>query len=212
MAGEKTLVRFNIKNAAYALKDGQGGFMDPVPYGYSDSIALEADYAEKIIYGDGKKVLTIPNDKGKTGTLTLLALDNAYEIAMKRRMKTESGTAEIKQRASVEHALYFETEYMDEKGAMKTAKTIVYGVTSGRPSETYNQTTEDVNNNNVDYPLTIKGIAMKDSTGESVYKDENGNVVLAWQETVIPGDKGYENFGKQIEIPKAPASTSSASF
>lgn len=202
----KTLVRFNIKNAAYALKNTEGGFETPVPFGYSDSISLEADYAEKAIYGDGRKVLTIPNDKGKTGTLTLLALDSAYEIAMKRRMKTASGTAEIKQMAAIEHALYFETEYIDGDGAMKTAKTVVYGVTSGRPSETYNQTTDDINNNNVDYALTIKGIAMKDPTGESVYKDANGNVVLAWQETSIPGDPGYDEFGKAIEIPKAPMS------
>lgn len=212
MAGEKTLVRFNIKNAAYALKDQDGGFQTPVPYGYSDSIALEADYAEKIIYGDGRKVLTIPNDKGKTGTLSLLALNNDYEIAMGRRMKTASGTAEIKQRASVEHALYFETEYMDADGTVKTAKTIVYGVTSSRPSETYNQTTDDVNNNNVDYPLTIKGVAMKDSEGADVYKDTNGNIVYAWQETVIPGDPGYENFGKTIEVPKAPSSAQSVSL
>ena len=48
----KTLVRFNIKNAAYALKNSDG-YSTSVSIGYSDSIALEADYAEKIIYGVG---------------------------------------------------------------------------------------------------------------------------------------------------------------
>lgn len=206
MAGDKTLVRFNIKNAKYAAKDSSGTYGNFVPYGYSDSISLEADYAEKVIYGDGRKVLTIPNDKGKTGTLTLLALDNDYEIAMKRRMKTASGTAEIKQRESVEHALYFETEYSDENGAVKTAKTIIYGVTSGRPSETYNQTTDDINNNNVEYPLTIKGVPMKEATGNTDYKDSNGNVVYVWQETVVPGDSGYDTFGQTVTDPKAPSS------
>ena len=202
MANEKTLVRFNIKNAKYAiLNDEEYG--QPVPYGYSDSMALEADYAEKVIYGDGRKVLTIPNDKGKTGTLTLLALDNDYEIAMKRRMKIANGTAEIKQRASIEHAVYFETEYADEDGVTKTAKTIVYGVTSGRPSETYSQTTDDINNNNVDYALTIKGAKLKDSSGSEDYKDENGNIVYAWQVTSLPEDPGYADFGKIITAPKA---------
>ena len=205
MAESKTLVRFNIKNAAYALKSAEGSYGTPVPFGYSDAIALEADYSEKAIYGDGRKVLTIPNDKGKTGTLTLLALDSAYEIAMKRRMKTANGTAEIKQSASVEHAIYFETEFMDESGNVKTAKTIVYGVTSGRPSETYNQTTEDINNNNTEYPLTIKGVAMLNSTGNSEYKDEDGNVVYVWQETSVPEDSGYSDFGKTITTPKAPS-------
>lgn len=202
---DKTLVRFNIKNAKYALKGEGGTYESPVPFGYSDSIALQADYSEKVLYGDGRKVATLPNDKGKTGTLTLLALDEAYEIAMKRRMKTASGVAEIKQLASVEHAIYFEFDYLDETtGATKTGKTILYGVTSGRPSETLNQTTEDINNNNVDISLNIKGELMKDSTGSSNYKDANGNEVYAWQETSIPGDTGYETFGATITVPKAP--------
>lgn len=207
MANEgKTLVRFNIKNAAYAIKQGTG-YSEPVKLGYSDSIALEADYAEKVIYGDGRKIATIPNDKGKTGTLALLTIDEAYEVAMKRRMKTANGTAEIKQAVSIEHALYFETEFMDENQVQKTAKTIVYGVTSGRPSETYNQTTDDINNNNVSYSITIKGAPLMDSTGSAQYKDENGNAVYAWQETSVPGDAGYDEFGKTITNPKAPQST-----
>lgn len=205
MANEgKTLVRFNIKNAAYALKNSDGSYEDPVALGYSDSIALEADYAEKVIYGDGRKIATIPNDKGKTGTLALLTIDEAYEIAMKRRMKTANGTAEIKQTASIEHALYFETDFMDENQVQKTAKTVIYGVTSGRPSETYNQTTDDINNNNVSYPLTIKGSPLMDATGTSQYKDDNGNAVYAWQETSVPGDTNYATFGQEITAPKAP--------
>ena len=197
----KTLVRFNIKNAAYAIKTSEG-YAPKVSIGYSDSISLEADYAEKIIYGDGRKLVTLPNDKGKTGTLGLLTIDEAYEIAMKRRMKTANGTAEIKQTAAVEHAIYFEFDYMEEGGVQKTGKTIIYGVTSGRPSETLNQTTEDINNNIISYPLTIKGTALKNSTGSDAYKDENGNTVYVWQETSIPGDTGYDTFGNTITAPK----------
>lgn len=197
----KTLVRFNIKNAKYAVKtaDGYGAV---VPFGYSDSISLEADYSEKIIYGDGRKVAIIPNDRGKTGSLVLLAIDEAYEMAMKRRMKTMNGTAEVKQLSAVEHAIYFETEYMEEDGSVMTAKTILYGVTSGRPSEAFNQTTDDVNNNNVSYPITIKGEEIMDSTGKNAYKDEDGNVLRAWQETVVPGDSGYDTFGTTISVPR----------
>lgn len=210
MPNDKTLVRFNIKNAKYAQENSDGSFAEPVALGYSDSIALEANYAEKIIYGDGRAVLTIPNDKGKTGTLSLLTIDDAYEIAMKRRMKTASGIAEIKQTAAINHALYFETDYMEEDGEMKTAKTIIYGVTSGRPSETFSQTTEDINNNNVSYPLTIKGIKMKSSDGSTDYKDDKGNTVYAWQETCLPGDDAYETFGKTITAPRAPAAETPA--
>lgn len=198
----KTLLRFNVKNAAYAVKTSEG-YATPVPFGYADSISLEADYSEKIIYGDGRKVLTIPNDKGKTGSLALLTLDEAYEIAMKRRMRSATGTVEIKQLAAIEHAIYFETDFYDEKGEIKTAKTVVYGVTSGRPSQVFNQTTDDVNNNNTEYPLTIKGAAMMDSSGTAPYKDENGNAIYVWQETVVPGDSGYAEFGKSIQVPRA---------
>lgn len=197
----KTLVRFNIKNAAYALKKTDG-YEEPVSIGYSDSIALEADYAEKVIYGDGRKIATIPNDKGKTGTLGLLAIDEAYEIAMKRRMKTANGTAEIKQFASVEHALYFEFDFLDDNQAQQTGKTILYGVTSGRPSETLNQTTDDINNNTVSYALTIKGTPLKAATGTDNYKDAGGNTIYVWQETCVPGDTGYDTFGKTITEPK----------
>lgn len=198
----KTLVRFNIKNAAYALKNSEG-YAPKVSIGYSDSISLEADYAEKVIYGDGRKLVILPNDKGKTGTLGLLAIDDAYEIAMKRRMKTANGTAEIKQTAAVEHALYFEFDFMDDDGVQKTGKTIMYGVTSGRPSDALNQTTDDINNNTVSYPLTIKGTLLMSSAGSTPYTDENGNAVYVWQETSIPGDAGYETFGNTIAAPKA---------
>ena len=207
MPENKTLLRFNIKNAKYALKQSDGSYAAPVALGYSDSISLEANYSEKTIHGDGRVVFTIPNDKGKTGTLTLLTIDEAYEIAMGRRMKTANGVAEIKQAASVEHALYFEFDYMDESGANKVAKTILYGVTTGRPSDKFSQTTEDINNNNVDYSLTIKGIAMQGASGTGVYKDAGGNVVYAWQETSLPGDTGYETFGSTIVAPKAPAAS-----
>lgn len=197
---DKTLLRFNIKNAKYALKTTEG-YGAPVPFGYSDSISLDADYSEKVIYGDGKKIFTIPNDKGKTGSLVLLTLDEAYELAMQRRMKTANGTAEIKQLASIEHAIYFEFDYMDESEKLSTAKTIVYGVTSGRPSQAYNQTTEDINNQNTSYSLTIKGTPLVTAEG-TPYKDEKGNTIYVWQETVIPGDAGYEDFGKTITAPK----------
>lgn len=200
----KALVAFNIKNAKYAIPSGTA-YGTPVSIGYSDSMSLEANYSEKLIYGDGRVVYTIPNDKGKTGSLGLLAIDDDYEIAMKRRMRTANGTAEIKQLSSVEHALYFEFEYLDkEDGAMKTAKSILYGVTSGRPSQSYRQTTDDINTDPVSHSLTIKGIPLLNASGDGEYKDQNGNTVYVWQETSIPGDSGYETFGNTITQPKAP--------
>lgn len=202
---DKQLVSFNIQNAAYAVPQEGGEWSGFVKFvSGSDSLSLEASYSEKTIYSDGLIRALIPNDKGKTGTLTLLNIDNAYEIAMGRRMPIASGTAEIKQRKSVTHVIYYEFEYMDENtGLTKVAKVQLYGVTSGRPSQALNQTTEDINNNNVDLSLTIKGIEMKDSTGESDYVDEQGNIVRVWQTICLPGEEGYETFGDAVVIPKA---------
>lgn len=202
----KKLVAFNIKNAKYALKQDTG-YTTPVALGYSDSLALEADYSEKKINGDGRIIKVIPNDKGKTGTLTLLTIDDAYEISMKRRMKTANGTSEIKQYASIEQALYYEFEYMEEDGDIRTAKVWMYGVTSGRPSESLSQTTEDINNNNVDYALTIKGTPLMDSVGTAQYVDVSGNAIYVWQECCLPGDTGYADFGTTCKSPKALPST-----
>lgn len=200
----KSLVQFNIKNAKYAVGSANN-YETPTSIGYSDSISLESSYSEKVIYGDGRVLHTIPNDKGKTGSLGLLSIDDNYEIAMKRRMKTAHGTAEIKQMAAIEHAIYFEFEYLDEETkATKTAKTILYGVTSARPSQSFNQTTEDINNNIVSHGLTIKGVPLLNAAGTDEYKDENGNTVYVWQETSVPEDEGYAEFGKSITQPKAP--------
>lgn len=207
MNQDKQLVSFNIQNAAYAVpKSGGAGWENFVKFvSGSDSLALDANYSEKVIYSDGLVRATIPNDKGKTGTLTLLNIDNDYEIAMGRRMKTANGTSEIKQRKSVEHVLYYEFEYLDENtGATKVAKVQLYGVTSGRPSQALNQTTDDINNNNVDLSLTIKGMTMKANTGDTDYTDANGNIVKVWQTICLPGEEGYDTFGETVVVPKAP--------
>lgn len=201
----KKLIAFNVKNIKYAVLKSEGTYDVPVAMGYADAMALEADYSEKKLFGDGRVLTVLPNDKGKTGTMTLLTIDEAYEIAMNRRTKTANGTAEIRQMSAVDHAIYFEFEYMEENSLTKTAKVWLHGVNSGRPTQTFNQTTDDVNNNNVDYPLTITGIAMKDKTGASEYKDENGNSVFVWQEICLPEDAGYETFGETCKIPQAPA-------
>lgn len=205
---DKVLLRFSIKNAKYALRTATG-YSAPVSFGYADSISLDSDYSEKTIYGDGKKILTIPNDKGKTGNLVLISLNTEYEIAMGRRMVTAGGTSEIKQLSSVEHAIYFEFDYMEEDQELKTAKVILYGVTSGRPSEAFNQTTEEINNQNITYPITVKGVPLMTADGTQPYVDAKGNTVYVWQETCLATDDKYNVFGQEIHIPRVAAATTS---
>lgn len=201
---KKTLVRFNVQNIKYAVLSN-GTYGAPVPYGTAIKMALEANSAVKAIYGDGRRICSIVNDKGKTGTMTTNNVSDDYEIAMARRIKTTSGIAEIKQQKNIVHAIYFETCGLDSEGGMPIAKTWLYGVTSSRPSESFDQNTDDVNESSFETPLEISGTDMLANNGK-VYKDPvTGCDVIVWQMTVTPADAEYATFGDSVVLPQMPA-------
>lgn len=74
-------------------------------------------------------------------------------------------------------------------------------MTSSRPSESFDQNTDDINESSFDTPLEMEGISLKNATGE-VVKDEKGNVITVWQMTVTPEDEGYETFGDAVVLPE----------
>jgi hypothetical protein len=198
------LVKFNVKNIKYALPAANGTYGTPATMGYARSISLEANTSIKNIFGDGLKIASIVNDKGKTGSFTTNVISVAYEIAMGRKLQTANGLADIKQAKSVEHALYFETEALDEAtGAIRTAKTWLLGVVSSRPSESFDQTEDDINESTFETPIEVKGakVTYEDDTD---YRDENGNEVFAWQVTATPDDADYATFGDAVVLPKMP--------
>ncbi len=200
---KKLLVRFNVQNIKYAVKKKDGTYDVPVSYGTAIKMALQADASTKKIFGDGRRICYIVNEKGKTGTMTTNNVSDDYEIAMKRKIKTANGLAEIKQQQIVEHAIYFETCGYEEGGNMPVAKTWLYGVTSSRPGESYDQNTDDINESSFETPLEMAGIPMLDSTGKAVYKDPvTGQDVIVWQMTVTPEDADYATFGDAVVLPK----------
>lgn len=200
MAQNKTLVRFNVQNVKYALPDGQGGYGAFQAMGTSTKLALEIDETVKKIYGDGRRIVHFVNEKGKTGTLTQNNVCDEYEIAMGRKIKTKNGLADIKQIKNVSHVIYFEVCGMDGDGATSIAKCMLYGVTSTRPAESFDQTTDDINESTFDTPLEIGGTPLLASNKQN-YKDEKGNEVYVWQLTVTPDDEGYDTFGESVEMP-----------
>lgn len=204
---KKTLVRFNVQNIRYAVMGSNGAYGTPVAYGSTaKKMALEANSSVKPIYGDGRRICSIVNDKGKTGTMTTNNVCDEYEIAMGRKIRTAKGLAEIKQQKNVVHAIYFETCGVDTDGSMPIAKTWLYGVTSSRPAESFDQNTDDINESSFDTALEINGVQMLASDGQSVYKDETtGQDVFVWQMTVTPDDADYETFGDTVVLPQMPA-------
>lgn len=207
MAGEKkTLVRFNVQNIKYAVRKADGSFEAPVSYGTAMKMALQADSSVKKIFGDGRRLCSIVNEKGKTGTMTTNNVSDEYEIAMGRKIKAKNGLAEIKPQKLVEHAIYFETCGYDSEGGMPIAKTWLYGVTSSRPSESFDQNTDDINESSFETALEMGGIPMLDATGKKAYKDPvTGQDMIVWQMTVTPEDADYATYGDAVVLPQMSA-------
>lgn len=204
MSNEKTLVRFNVQNIKYATMGSQGTYNTPVAYGTALKMTLEANSSTKDIFGDGRRICSIVNDKGKTGTMTTNNISDDYEIAMCRKIITAVGLADIKQRKNVVHAIYFETCGLKEDGSMPIAKTWLFGVTSSRPSESYDQNTDDINESSFDTPLIISGTNLLNND-KTNYVDDKGNEVLVWQLTVTPDDENFATFGDAVVLPVMPA-------
>lgn len=204
---KKTLVRFNVQNIKYATPDATAphGWAKPLPYGTATKMALESDSSVKKIFGDGRRLCAIVNDKGKTGTMSTNNVNDEYEIAMGRKKRLKNGLADIKQQQTVTHCIYFETCGVDEDGGRPVAKTWLYGVTSSRPSESFDQNTDDINESTFDTPLEIEGVPLKGANGAE-WKDEKGNVVIVWQMTVTHDDEGYDTFGDEVVLPEMPDS------
>lgn len=199
------MFKFNVKNVKYAVPV-EGVFGTPKDLAYANSISLEADYEETKLFGDGQILAILGDDKGKTGTLSVVNIEKDYEIDMKRSLEIEGGLADIQQRSSVEHAIYFEVDAI-ENGVGKTIKRWVFGVTTGKASETYEQTQDSPTINTYDYPLTVLGVNLKDSAGTADYKDEFGNTLKAFYVTSFPGEAGYATFESTVPTPKVKVAT-----
>lgn len=198
------LLKFNIKNVKYAMKDELGEFGTPKDLAYANSLSLEADYNEQKIFGDGQIIAILADDKGKTGTLSVLNIEKEYEVDCKRAREVEGGIADIQQHASIEHAIYYEVDAIQD-GVPITIKNWLYGCITGKANETYQQTQDDPTVNYYDYPLTVMGTNLKDSAGTSDYVDANGNTYKVTRLTAFPSDTGYSTFGNTVPVPKEKA-------
>lgn len=198
---KKTLVRFNVQGVKWAmLVDGKYG--TPKSYGTATKIALEPDSSVKKIFGDGKRIASIINDKGKTSTLSTNNINDDFEVDMGRKMLLKKGIASIKQQKLPVFALYFETCGLDENNDMPLAKTWVYGVTSSTaPSESFDQNTDDINESTFDTALEIAGTELKDASGAVVKDPKTGRDVMVWQLTATPDDEDFDTFGGAVVMP-----------
>jgi hypothetical protein len=198
---KKKMFKFNVKNVRYSVPvEGVYGVIKDLAY--ANSISLEADYNEIKLHGDGQILAVLGDDKGKTGTLSVINIEKDYELDMKRALEVDAGLADVQQRGSVAHALYFETDAIED-GVPKTVKHWLFGVTTGKASETYEQTQDDPTINPYEYPLTVLGVNLKNNLGTADYKDANGNTVKVFRVTSFPGDTGYDTFDDTVPEPSS---------
>ncbi len=202
MSTKTKMVKFNIKNLKYALEDGSGGYETIKELAYASAIALEAEYSETKIFGDGEIIGTIGTDKGKSGGLTVINIEDHYELDTGRSMMTDAGIADIQQRKSVRHAIYYEVEAMVD-GVMQTIKNWLFGCTTGKAGESYEQTEDEPTINPYEYPLTVLGVILLDTAGTDPYTDDDGNTYRVTRATKYPGDTGYATFQNAVPLPKS---------
>ena len=166
---------------------------------YANSISLEANYSESKLFGDGEVLGVLGNDKGKTGTISVVNIEDHYERDCGRLLTVHNAYADIQQRQSNEHYIYYETEAYEE-GQVITIKNWLFGCVTGKASESYEQTTEDPVINNYEYALTVLGENLKNEDG-SDNVDDNGNTTKIFRMTSFPEDDGYTDFGDYIKMP-----------
>lgn len=189
---KQNMLKFNIKNVKYNAED------EVKDLTFATSLTLESEYNEEKIYGDGEVILVLANDQGKTGTLGVIDIDNQFEKDLGRLIELEGGTlAEIQQHGSVPVDIYYEVDAYDE-GIKIVIKNWLLGVTVGKASEGYEQTTDETNFGSFEYPLTISGVNLKATSGSDDYVDAKGNKVKVFRATSYPGDTGYETFGASV--------------
>lgn len=197
-------VQFNVKNVKFAVKNDLGAYGTPEDLAYAEAISLEPTYQSQHLYGDGLIIAEVTSDKGMTGSLTLVQPSDAYEIAMKRKRAVAGGTGDITQKDSVEHAIYFEVDSL-QNGVNKTIKVWLLNVTSGKPAETFTQSKENPTLNNIEVPLIILGETLKNAAGTADEVDSNGNTVKVTRITAKPTDTDYATFGNAVPVPKVTA-------
>lgn len=200
------MLKFGISNVKFALPDEATGSYASASIqslGESANLSIEPQFNEQPVYADGQIAYVLASDQGLNASLGLVTINDDYEIAMGRKMKITGGLADIAQKASVTHAIYFESNGVYKSGNRFVIKTWMFGVTSSKPTESYEQNTENVNPQNFSMSLKVLGTDLMDNAGSSVYTDEDGNTIRIWKLVAIPGDTGYETFGESVPTPTA---------
>lgn len=196
----KQLIEYNCKNGVYQIGNGE-----VKPLTFLSSITLDRNINTTDKYGDGEIQLTLIRDSGLTGSIETTTRDYELETDLGYVLEVDGGLAEVQATSSTSVNIGFECYVTDNKCITKTKKVWLFDVTVQPASTSLSQNTDTINDNAASYGVTVKGVNLKDSTGESDYTDEYGNTRKVVKMTSLPTDTGYATFLDSVPTPKAKA-------
>ena len=190
MSEKNNKVKFNLKNAHYALlsiaEDGTVSYAVPTPMPGSVSISLEANGEPENFYADGVAYYVINNNMGYDGDLELATIPESFRTEVLKEELDAKGV--LIENADVElasFALLFEFD-----GDQKHIRHVLYNCSASRPG-IEGKTNEDSKEVQTE-TLTIKATPL----ANGMVKAKTGNTTDA---TV------YNDWYKAVYMPSAAA-------
>ena len=178
MADKKNKVKYNLKNAHYAMlsiaEDGKVSYGTPTAMPGSVSISLDANGEPENFYADGEAYYVINNNMGYNGDLELAMIPESFRTdALKEQLDDKGVLIENAQVELAAFALLFEFD-----GDQRHIRHVLYNCSASRPGieGKTNEESRDVQTEK----LTIKAAPLAngmvkaktgDTTDATVYND-----------------------------------------
>ena len=194
----KKLIEYNCKNGVYSV-DGT----TIKPLGYLVSVITDKNSSTDEKYGDGEVQLTLISDRGSTGSLELTARDDDFEKDLEFAQAITQGLAEVQVLQNKTISVGFETYVTLADGTTKTKKVWLLGVNVAPAGDSLSQNTDTTNEATASYPITVKGVNLKNTEGTADYVDANGNTRKVFKVSSLPTDTGYSTFLDSVPTPTA---------
>lgn len=202
---EQSPVYHGIQNAKYCMRGEGGAAANIKPMPYVKSASFDPQIETLPIYASNVKVLAVVSDKGYTGNLGVTAQDRGFEKDLGQIIDIESGQADVNLINLKRCDVYYEYIEHTAAGTPYVVKVWVLNVETAKASKTHNTDEDSIKIGEYQYPITVYGDKIKASTGETVYKDANGNELTATRIISLPGDAGYADFDKTVPVAKMKA-------
>lgn len=197
MADKHNKVKYNLKNAHYALltigEDGSVSYGTPVPMPGSVSISLDANGEPENFYADGVAYYVINNNMGYDGDLELAMIPESFRTdALKEELDSNGVLIENAEVELASFALLFEFD-----GDQKHIRHVLYNCTASRPG-IEGKTNEDSREVQTE-TLTIKATPLAsgvvkaktgNTTDATVYADWYKAVYMPTTETATDNGEG----------------------